>query len=126
MQEINLQLGDTGDYVKILQEKLKILGFYNALITGSFGLSTEVGVKAFQKEYGLNTDGVVGVITWDTLYKVSVDEPKVYYVIETKDKSYNCYEEISPSNDVIRFVDDDNNRIVLEYEDITGIKVSDI
>ena len=58
--------------------------------------------------------------------RVSVDEPKVYYVIETKDKSYNYYEEISLSNDVVRFVDDDNNRIVLEYEDITGIKVAEV
>lgn len=60
------------------------------------------------------------------IIKVSVDEPKVYYVIETKDNSYNCYEEIALSNDVIRFVDDDNNRIVLEYEDITGIKVAEV
>ena len=60
------------------------------------------------------------------IIKVSVDEPKVYQVIETKDKSYNCYEEIALSNDVIRFVDDDNNRIVLEYEDITGIKVAEV
>ena len=60
------------------------------------------------------------------IIKVSVDEPKVYYVIYTKDKSYNCYEEIACSNDVIIFVDDDNNRIVLEYEDITGIKVAEI
>ena len=29
------------------------------------------------------------------IIKVSVDEPKVYYVIETKDKYYNCYEEIT-------------------------------
>ena len=60
------------------------------------------------------------------IIKVSVDEPKVYYVIQTKDKSYNCYEEIALSNDVIRFADDDNNRIVLEYKDITGIKVAEI
>lgn len=60
------------------------------------------------------------------IIKVSVDEPKVYYVIYTRDKYYNCYEEINLSNDVIRFVDDDNNRIVLEYEDITGIKVTEI
>lgn len=60
------------------------------------------------------------------IIKVSVNEPKVYYVIETKDKSYNCYEEITLDNDVIRFVDDDNNRIVLEYEDITGIKVAEV
>lgn len=60
------------------------------------------------------------------IIKVIVDEPKVYYVIYTRDKSYNCYEEIDFSNDVIRFVDDDNNRIVLEYEDITGIKVTEV
>lgn len=58
------------------------------------------------------------------IIKVSVDEPKVYYVIETKNKYYNCYEEIALSNDVIRFIDDDNNKVILEYEDITGIKVA--
>ena len=60
------------------------------------------------------------------IIKVSIDEPKVYYVIYTRDKSYNCYGEIICSNDVIRFVDDINNRVVLEYEDITGIKVTEI
>lgn len=60
------------------------------------------------------------------IIEVSVDEPKVYYVIYTRDKSYNCYEEITLDNDVIRFVDDDNNKIVLEYEDVTGIKVTEI
>ena len=71
MQEINLQLGDTGDEVKILQEKLKILGFYNALITGSFGLSTEVGVKAFQKEYGLEETGIVDNEMWEMLLGIT-------------------------------------------------------
>ena len=60
------------------------------------------------------------------IIKVSVDEPKVYYVIYTRDKSYTCYEEITLDNDAIRFVDYVNNRIVLEYEDITGIKVTEI
>ena len=60
------------------------------------------------------------------IIKVSIDEPKVYYVIYTRDKSYNCYGEIDLSNDVIRFIDDINNRIVLEYEDITGIKVAEV
>ena len=60
------------------------------------------------------------------IIKVSIDDTKVYYVIYTRYKSYNCYGEIDLSNDVIRFVDDVNNRIVLEYEDITGIKVTEI
>ena len=62
-----LKLGDTGNDVKILQEKLKILGYYSALITGSFGLSTLEGVKAFQKEVGLPDTGVVDEQTRDKL-----------------------------------------------------------
>ena len=69
------------------------------------------------------------------IIKVSIDEPKVYYVIYTRDKSYNCYEEIACSNDVIRFVDDDNHvefnddyddKINLSYEDIIGIRIGDV
>lgn len=67
----NLQLGDTGDNVKILQEKLKILGFYNALITGNFGPATEVGVKAFQKEYDLDETGIVDEETWQRLFELT-------------------------------------------------------
>ena len=63
----NLKLGSFGDSVKILQEKLKILGFYNALITGSFGLSTEIGVKAFQKKVGIEESGIVDNATWEKI-----------------------------------------------------------
>ena len=66
-----LELGSIGDDVKILQEKLKILGFYNAIVTGSFGLSTEVGVKAFQEQYGLNVTGIVDNETWNLLYELT-------------------------------------------------------
>ena len=69
--DINLQLGDTGDNVKILQEKLKILGFYNAVITGSFGPSTEVGVRAFQKEYNLEETGIVNNEMWEMLLGIT-------------------------------------------------------
>ena len=71
MLEKNLQLGDTGDNVKILQEKLKIVGFYNAIITGSFGLATEVGVKAFQKEYNLEQTGIVNNQMWKMLLGIT-------------------------------------------------------
>ncbi len=62
-----LQIGDTGDDVKILQEKLKMLGFYNSIITGSFSLATEASVKAFQQYANLEVTGVVNQETWDTL-----------------------------------------------------------
>ncbi len=63
----NLELGMTGDDVKILQEKLKRLGFYKAVITGSFGLSTEVGVRSFQRSVGLEETGIVDQPTWSAL-----------------------------------------------------------
>ncbi len=62
-----LQLGDIGDDVKILQEKLKRLDYYNALITGSFGLSLEAGVRAFQKDNQLPITGIVDDETWEIL-----------------------------------------------------------
>ena len=67
----NLQLGDTGDSVKILQEKLKILGFYNAVITGSYGLATEEGVSAFQRTVGLEETGSVNQNTWQRIMEAT-------------------------------------------------------
>lgn len=70
-----LQLGDIGDSVEILQEKLKILGFYSPIITGSFGPATEVGVKAFQKENNLEETGIVTQETWNLL--IDATEPAI-------------------------------------------------
>ena len=66
-----LQLGDSGNDVRILQEKLKILGFYHAIITGDFGLTTEAGVKAFQREYSLPETGVVDEEMWRLLFSLT-------------------------------------------------------
>ncbi len=63
----NLQIGSTGNEVKILQEKLKILGYYNATITGSFGLGTKEGVIAFQEYENLPSTGVVDEETWNAI-----------------------------------------------------------
>lgn len=62
-----LKLGSSGEDVIILQEKLKRLGFYNAVINGEFGSSTEVGVKAFQGSVGLVDNGIVTSEVWDAL-----------------------------------------------------------
>ncbi len=67
MDFVNLKLGDTGNDVIILQEKLKMLGLYNPVITGSFGKSTEIAVKVFQKGANLEQTGIVDEITWDKL-----------------------------------------------------------
>lgn len=69
--EEELSLGSSGDNVKILQEKLKLLGYFNPIISGNFGKSTELGVLAFQKEYNLNQTGIVNQETWDKLFQLT-------------------------------------------------------
>ena len=59
----SLRKGATGTAVKTLQTNLKKLGFYTAYVDGSFGSTTESAVKAFQRKYGLTSDGVAGSAT---------------------------------------------------------------
>lgn len=54
------KLGSTGAVVRTIQSKLKTLGFYTGSVDGDFGAGTETAVKAFQRAYGLTSDGVVG------------------------------------------------------------------
>ncbi len=48
---------------RIIQQKLADLGYYRAAIDGVNGRATKAAVRAFQYEYGLTADGVVGINT---------------------------------------------------------------
>lgn len=58
-----LQKGDEGEDVRILQERLRIAGFFTGNSTGIYGPITEDAVKRFQETYNLAPDGVVGSAT---------------------------------------------------------------
>lgn len=68
-----LKEGSTGEYVIILQDKLKILDYYFASITGSFDDYTEKMVMQFQKNNNLNVNGIVGGDTWELLYRLTIN-----------------------------------------------------
>ncbi len=68
-----LRVGMEGDDVMNLQQKLKTLGYFDSECTGYFGAVTEAAVKAFQKEYNLSPDGVVGNDTYRLLASLSAD-----------------------------------------------------
>lgn len=62
------KIGDTGDAVRDIQDRLGALGFDCAPDpTGTFGEATRVAVTAFQKKRNLAADGMVGRETWRTL-----------------------------------------------------------
>ena len=50
-----------------IQRALKNAGYYQGNIDGKIGSGTKDAVKAFQKDNGLEADGVVGRRTWDKL-----------------------------------------------------------
>ena len=64
-----LKRGDRGNEVRSIQYYLAFIGFFNnrlpeIAVDGIFGRATEDAVKAFQREYGLTVDGIVGRNTW--------------------------------------------------------------
>ena len=63
-----LRKGSNGVYVEVLQKKLNDAG-YNLAVDGDFGNKTLEAVKDYQKVNGLVVDGIVGVKTWEKLYK---------------------------------------------------------
>ena len=81
-----LRRGSTGRSVEQVQFWLSSLaqfdsGLPSVRVDGSFGAATERAVKAFQKSEGLTQDGVVGRLTWQSIYdsaqQVSASGPAV-------------------------------------------------
>jgi peptidoglycan hydrolase-like protein with peptidoglycan-binding domain len=67
-----LAKGDEGENVRVLQERLRVAGFYYGNATGVFGPITEEAVKRFQDAYKLSVDGVVGPATLGKLPGVGI------------------------------------------------------
>ena len=66
-----LRPGDEDEEVKLLQQRLKDLGYYTGNITGVYNTATTEAVKAFQKKSSLEQDGILGPITRTVLYGVN-------------------------------------------------------
>ncbi|MEG3857852.1 peptidoglycan-binding domain-containing protein [Microcoleus sp. herbarium12] len=65
-----LMNGSSGNAVKIVQNVLKLNGYYFGFIDGYFGTMTDVAVRQFQLSKGLVQDGIVGYRTWHALSKL--------------------------------------------------------
>ena len=68
-----LQVGDTGEKVRLLQYMLSVLSTYISSIPpisvdGIYGQGTRTAVLAAQRRFGLPETGTVGQATWDQIY----------------------------------------------------------
>ncbi len=68
-----LQIGDTGEKVRLLQYMLSVLDTYipeipPLTVDGIFGQATRVAVLAAQRRFGLPETGNVDAATWDEIY----------------------------------------------------------
>lgn len=66
-----LGLGDEGDDVMDVQQKLRRLGYYSSGLDGIFDELTQTAVERFQQDYGLEVDGIVGPVTYQALNKMN-------------------------------------------------------
>lgn len=62
-----LKLGMRGAAVTQLQKRLQAIGVFKGSVDGIFGTQTESAVKAAQRRYRLQSDGIVGGATWQVL-----------------------------------------------------------
>ena len=67
-----LQFGDGGEDVEVLQEYLEyISSVYTSIpapnLTGVFDAATEASVIAFQQSFGITPSGIVGILTWSAV-----------------------------------------------------------
>ncbi len=70
-----VSVGSTGEDVKDLQVVLNATVADNSLVVdGVFGNLTEEAVMAFQKQYGLTIDGIVGDQTWAVVDTIDAGE----------------------------------------------------
>lgn len=66
-----LRSGSKGGSVREAQERLISLGYLAGGADGSFGPGTQEAVIRFQKQNGLEADGVLGQSTWNALFAES-------------------------------------------------------
>ena len=64
----SLRSGASGEPVTLLQSRLKALGYYTDELDGQFGPATLSAVIRFQRQNGLDDDGIAGPATLSLLY----------------------------------------------------------
>jgi len=70
---VTLKIGTSNGDVWDAQYRLKALGYYDGPLDGVYGSITASATRAFQRDYGLKADGIIGEATWKALRKYSLN-----------------------------------------------------
>ena len=65
-----LRFGSSGEAIATVQEVLRISKHYGGKIDGEFSTLTEKAVRAFQKNFRIEADGIVSQETWAALSQI--------------------------------------------------------
>ncbi|MBI6874119.1 M14 family metallopeptidase [Clostridium aciditolerans] len=82
-----LKLGSRGTEVMKIQAVLKKIGYNPGPVDGVYGRMTEEAVRAFQRDNGLTSDGIIGPATYNALEKFIVGYDT--YTIKSGDTLYS-------------------------------------
>lgn len=77
----DMQLGDTGDVIDILQQKLYGMRYMNSFdvnVSETFDANTLAGVRRLQRDARLPVTGVVNLKTWNALFDVTTTGPSLW------------------------------------------------
>ncbi len=71
-----LSVESQGNVVAELQAALKLLGYYNGKVDGIYSDKVKESVSQFQQAAGLNSNGIVDNLTWNTLFPLQPVDKK--------------------------------------------------
>ncbi len=109
------------DEVKALQTELNQEGF-RLEADGLFGRDTESAVKRFQREHGLDDDGVVGPLTWAALLRTTPPDVSTVFPTTFPRNQAALLEQFAQANTTYKaFIDDAAKQFGFQPSVIGGI-----
>lgn len=73
---ILIRTGNAGEHVKKIQLRLLELGFYTGNLDGQFGPETKNAIIWFQQQHNINSDGIIGPESYNTLFSDKAEKAK--------------------------------------------------
>ena len=97
-----LNMNSKGEYVHFIQDYLSKNGYDIGTIDGIYGEKTQSGVKEYQTKNSIDSDGIVGSNTWNSILKSITPDTDFSALIIDKNKKIIPTKNIS--NNVTKFV----------------------